>query len=125
KPVEKVVQVGGPAPPRAGQPPAGEERFARVEGSNKIAVLPAAVSRRLVAEPLKFRDRSVARFADADRAFVERGDRKVIFAKLDGTWKMTEPLTTEAEQTELDDLVNAVARLRADELVAEKPADLK
>src|SRR5207302_3973130 len=37
KPAEKVVQVGGPAPPRAGQPPAGEERFARGEGSNKIA----------------------------------------------------------------------------------------
>ena len=31
----------------------------------------------------------------------------------------------EAEQSELEDLVNALAPLRADELVAEKPADLK
>src|SRR4029077_3258238 len=31
----------------------------------------------------------------------------------------------EAEATELDDLVGSMARLRADELVAEKPGDLK
>jgi len=44
---------------------------------------------------------------------------------VDGTWKMTEPQATEAEATDIDDLVGSLARLRADELVAEKPADLK
>jgi hypothetical protein len=83
------------------------------------------VATKLVAEPLKFRDRTVVRFADADRVFVDRGPRKVIFAKLDGTWRMTEPTSAEAEATELGDLVSAVSRLRADELVADKPADLK
>jgi hypothetical protein len=34
---------------------------------------------------------------------------------------MTEPMDAEAEHLELDDFVNALARLRADELVAEKP----
>jgi hypothetical protein len=67
----------------------------------------------------------MARFADADKAILERGSRRAVFAKVDGTWKLTEPLQAEAEQTELEDLVNALARLRADELVAEKPADLK
>ncbi len=34
-------------------------------------------------------------------------------------------MPAEAEQSDLDELINALARLRADELVAEKPADLK
>ena len=38
---------------------------------------------------------------------------------------MTAPLEAEAEHLDLDDFLNGVARLRADELVAEKPADLK
>jgi hypothetical protein len=101
------------------------ERYARAAGQTAVAVLPAAVATKLVAEPLKFRDRTVVRFADADRIFVDRGPRKVIFAKLDGAWKMTEPTSADAEATELGDLVSAVSRLRADELVADKPADLK
>ncbi len=75
--------------------------------------------------PLQFRDRILARFADADKAILERGPRKAVFAKVDGTWKLTEPLAADAEQTDMEDLVNALARLRADELVAEKPTDLK
>src|SRR5439155_6660408 len=119
KPADKVIQIGQPAAKDS------EERFAKVEGTNTVAVLPGDVSKKLVADPLKFRDRSIARFADADRAFMERGPRKAIFAKVEGIWKMTEPLAAEAEPSELDDLVGSMARLRADELVAEKPADLK
>jgi hypothetical protein len=119
KPADKVIQIGRPAGMNS------EERFAKVEGTNTVAVLPADLSKKLVGDPLKFRDRSIARFADADRAFLERGFRKAIFAKVDGTWKMTEPLAADAEATELDDLVGSMARLRADELVAEKPGDLK
>ena len=90
-----------------------------------VGVLAASVANKLLAEPLKFRDRSLAKFVDADRATIVRGDRKVTFAKVDGTWKMTAPTATDAEQADLDELVNALARLRADELIAEKPADVK
>jgi hypothetical protein len=41
---------------------------------------------------------------------------------VDGSWKLTEPLTGDAEQDDLDDFVNALAKLRADELVSEKPS---
>jgi hypothetical protein len=119
KPADRVIQVGQTTEMNSG------ERFVRVEGTNTVAVLPADVSKKLMGDALKFRDRSIARFADADRAFLERGFRKAIFAKVDGVWKMTEPLAADAEATELDDLVASMARLRADELVAEKPADLK
>jgi hypothetical protein len=116
---EKVLHVSGPL---AGRSLSGDERFVRVEGVPLVAVLPAG---KLLAEPLKFRDRPVARFADADRATFKHGRREVTFAKVDGTWKLTRPVSAEAEQSDLDDLVNAVARLRADELVAEKATDLK
>src|SRR5262249_17843567 len=36
-------------------------------------------------------------------------------------WKMTEPLAAEAEHADLEDFVNALFKLRADELIAEKP----
>jgi hypothetical protein len=124
KPIEHVLKIGkavdGNSPQAA--PP---QRFVLADGSNTVGVLDGGLASKLLGEPLKFRDRLLARFADADRAVLERGPRKATFAKVDGNWKLTEPLSTEAEQSDLDELVNALARLRADELVAEKPADLK
>jgi hypothetical protein len=122
---EKKLHVGVAAKGRDAAPGGGGEHCAQVDGQSAVFVLPALISKRLVAEPIKFRDRSIAHFADADRVFVEHGARKVIFAKLDNTWKMTEPTAAEAESTELGDLVQNLSRLRADELVAEKPEDLK
>src|SRR5262249_3388963 len=54
---EKTIQVGQPTAKDT------EERFARVGGSNAVAVLSAEMAKRLVAEPLKFRDRTIVRFA--------------------------------------------------------------
>ncbi len=96
-------------------------RYARVDQSPVVAVLPAAVTKQLVAGPLAFRDRTVASFADADRLILQRGPREATFAKVDGTWKLTKPVTGDAEQAELEDFLNACSRLRADEIVAEKP----
>src|SRR5262249_36256958 len=79
----------------------------------------------LIAPPLQFRDRNLARFNDADHIDLQRDQRKAAFIKEDGTWKLTEPLQAEAEQTELEEFKNAVAHLRAAELVADKPAELR
>src|SRR5439155_12693417 len=117
---EHVIKIGKPTPDAA-----GGERFAQIDSGPAVAVLPGALAQRLLADPISFRDRGLARFADADKAVLERGPRKATFAKVDGTWKLTEPVAADAEQTEMEDLINALARLRADELVADKPADLK
>jgi hypothetical protein len=95
--------------------------FAQVEGNPAVVVLPGDVAKRLTAGPLAYRDRAVAKFADADKMRLERGPRKAVFSREDGSWKLTEPLTADAEQDDLDDFVNTLAKLRADELVAEKP----
>jgi hypothetical protein len=100
-----------------GQPAA---HFVQVEGSSAVGVLPAHLAQSLLAGPLAFRDRSLAHFADADRVILKRGPRSAVFTKVDGTWKLTKPLETDAEHQDLDDFVNAVAKLRAAELVSDK-----
>jgi hypothetical protein len=125
-----MLALGKPVALKIGKPVEGPgteegERFVMVDGSDVVGVLPATLARQLLADPIRFRDRTVARFTDADRALLERGPRKATFTKVDGTWKLTAPLEGDAEQVDLDDFINGVARLRADELVADKPADLK
>jgi hypothetical protein len=78
-----------------------------------------------LAEPLQFRDRQLARLPDVDRIQIERGPRKVVFVKTNGTWKMTSPVEVEAEHNALEEFVSDLAKLRADQLVADKPGDLK
>ena len=103
------------------------DRYALVEAADKpkaVLVIAAATAKKLLGEPIKFRDKSLAKIADADKFVLERGGRTATFAKVDGTWKLTAPVAADAEQGDLDELLNALATLRADELVAEKPADL-
>jgi hypothetical protein len=123
KPSERVLRIGKSAEntPAAQRP----DRFVQVEGSPVVGVIAGPLAEQLLAAPIRFRDHAVAQFADADKAVLERGPRKATFANVDGTWKLTEPVPAAAEQTEMEDFINAVARLRADEMVAEKPADLK
>jgi Domain of unknown function (DUF4340) len=122
---QKVLKVGQPVDAKH---PEGE-RFAQVEGSATVAVLPAALAKRLVADPIKFRDRSLASFVNADKIQIEyqqpTGARKVTFVKGAGGWKMTEPLEADAEDEALRELHDSLARLRAEELVADKPANLQ
>lgn len=104
---------------------ADADRFAIVGDGTAVFVLPGSLARQLTASPLQFRDRNLAHFQTANRVILERDRRKAVFSKVDGTWKLTEPLSADAEQTDLEDFVNAVANLRVDEVVADKPADLK
>ncbi len=124
KPGERVLKVGKPVAENApaAQPP---DRFVQVGGSPVVAIIAGPLADQLLAAPIRFRDHAVARFADADKAILKRGPRTATFANVDGTWKLTEPVQAAAEQTEMEEFINAVARLRADEMVAEKPADLK
>jgi hypothetical protein len=98
-----------------------------VDDGKAVLVLAAPLARELLAPAVNFRDRTLAKFADADRVKLERDRRKATFAREAGSWKLTEPLSAEADQDALDDLVNTLATLRADAIVKEKPGpeDLK
>jgi hypothetical protein len=118
---ERILRIGKPVDPTK---PAGL-RFAMTDGSSVIAELNGDISKRLLADPTKFRDRSLASFVSADKMSIVKGDRKVTFAKSAGSWKMTEPLDAPAEDEALRELHDRIAQFRADELVTDKPADLK
>jgi hypothetical protein len=99
-----------------------------VDGGQTVFVLPGSLANRLTASPVAFRNRNLARFPEADRVVLERGPRKAVFSKVDGTWKLTDPLEAQAEHAEMEEFLfgkSGVSKLQADELVAEKPADLK
>ncbi|MDY3563698.1 DUF4340 domain-containing protein [Gemmata sp. JC673] len=121
---QKVLRLGRPVD--AKKPELG--RYAAVEGAGAdatVGVLPAALAGKLLAPAVSFRDRAMVKFVDADLLRLERGPRKVTFAKVNGTWKVTAPGSADAEQAPLDDLVNELAKLRAADWVAEAGADLK
>lgn len=121
---QKVLRLGravDPAKPELGH-------YVAVEGPGAdatVGVLPAALAGKLLAPAVSFRDRAMVKFVDADLLQLERGERKITFAKVNGTWKVKAPLMTEAEQSALDDLVNELAKLRAADWAAEPGADLK
>ncbi len=97
-----------------------EDRYAAVVGSQVVAVIPGALATKLLADPVKFSDRTLNpnRFVDADKVVIARDGRTATFAKVDGLWRMTAPAETFAETGELEDLIAVAAQLRADELVA-------
>jgi hypothetical protein len=115
---EYVLKIGKLADEASG------DRFAMADPTT-VVVLPGTLMRPLLASELQFRDRTLARVSDPDRITLERGPRKAVFSKKDGIWKMMQPVQAEVELTDLGDFLKAVSLLRADELVAEKPGDLK
>ena len=120
---QKTLRIGNPVD--AAKPDG--ERFAAVETPNAeviVGVLPAALAQKLLAPPVAFRDHTVAKFVDADKAVLERGDRRLTFAKVGVAWKVTEPLASAAESAELEALIADLGKLRAETWVGDKK-DLK
>ncbi|MFN4261014.1 MAG: DUF4340 domain-containing protein [Gemmataceae bacterium] len=96
-------------------------RYVLVEGTQVVGVIDTDLADSLLAPPLRFRDRALASFIDADRIELERGPRRVTFTKTAGTWKLTEPVEAKAEHAALEDFINSLTRLQADELIADLP----
>lgn len=107
------------------QPGEKKQRFARIDNSNKIAVLPEHVIRQLLEPPLYFRDRLVASFNQCDTLIMTRDSRQATFTKKDDNWQLTAPIIVEAEDARLVSLMESVSKLRVEELVAEKAENLK
>src|SRR5262249_8949796 len=118
---EQALRIGN----NPGDTASPEDRFAMTGNGQAVVVLPASLVRELLAAPLQFHDRTVARVSGVDRVALERGSRKAVFAKMDSIWKMTQPVEAEVEQTDLDEFLNGLSHLRADELVADRPPDPK
>ena len=121
---QKTLLLGNPVD--AAKPDG--ERYAAVETANPeaiVGVLPAALSKKLLAPAVAFRDHTLAHFVDADKAVLQRGDRTITFAKVGVNWKVTEPLAASAEATDLEALIADLGKLRAETWLGTKGKDLK
>lgn len=120
--VDKVLRIGNPVNDKE---PDGE-RFVKAEGSPNVAVIPGPLAKRLTASASQFRDRTLGEgFVSADQIIIERGERKITFAKGAGGWKVTQPLATDAEDQDLRELHDMMAaKPKAEEIVEDKPKDL-
>jgi hypothetical protein len=121
-----VLKVGKPVDAKS----LDGERFVMIDGAKAVGVLSRMYAKRLLAEPIAFRDRTlIRRLAEPDKVILERGERiganRAVFTKIDGTWKMTAPVNADAEHADLEDFLNALYKLRADEFVSEKPTPAK
>jgi ribosomal protein L14 len=99
--------------------------YARADKSDAVVVIPRTLVVDLLGDPIQFRDRNLARLTTPDRIIMERGLRKVTFSRMGDSWKVTEPVQADAENEDMESFVRALGKLRADELVADKAADLK
>jgi hypothetical protein len=119
KPVKYTLKLGKEVADK------GWERYARVEGSKAVAVLPGALARVLTAKSLAFRNRDLVQFNDADRILLERGRRKATFARVGDRWTMTAPVEAQADHDQMKEFLGKVTQLKADELVGDRPDDLR
>lgn len=125
--VTYTIKVGNAAPATKDKDGKAKDagRYVLVDKKDVVALLDPETSRLLVAPPLFYADRNLPSFGSVTKAIQERPGRVAVFQKEDTAWKMTAPTKAEAEDAELEDLVKSMRRLRAEEVVAEKGADLK
>ena len=116
---EYVLKIGKEVDAQSG------DRFALAENSRAVVVLPGTLVRRLLARPVDFRQHELVSVAKPDRVIFRRGPRKVAFAATNDNWALIEPVKAEADSSELAEFIDNMTRLRADELVADKPDNLK
>ncbi|MFO0803593.1 MAG: DUF4340 domain-containing protein [Gemmataceae bacterium] len=102
----------------------GEQIAARVEGWPRVSMVEAGVLKALGAE---FRDRSLSSFFAADKLILEKDGKTFAFTKAGKDWKQTAPKEADVDSQEIDDLVTALGRLRAEKFLADRPTpdDLK
>ncbi len=119
KQVEHVLTLGGEVKEKPG------DRYAKIDATLAVFVLPAVIVKALETPPLTFRTRLLVRFSDADKILLERGPRQATFARDAGSWAMTAPAKAKVDNDQMEEFLSKAAKLEADELIADKPADLK
>jgi hypothetical protein len=104
----------------------GQSIPASVQGWPKVAMVDASVLKAVSPEGA-FRDRTLASFVGADKLTLERDGKTMVFTKTANQWKQTAPKESLVDPGDLEDLVDALGRLKAEKFAADTatPADLK
>lgn len=129
KPAAKATIVwGDPADPKSRKTrtiefgaaiPGTDVVAARVEGTEKVLFVPAAVLASLKKNADDFESREVFEGTPADMTRIEmlRGRGRLVLARKQGAWWLVEPLSDLADAAEVDRLAASLLRLRVKDFV--------
>lgn len=120
KPVKKVLQIGNNVDntPQKGA-------FAQLEGANSVVVLNPQFIELVSAKRLHFQDKNLARLISVDKIQIQRGTMEYTLEKPKGKWVITAPQEAECEDEAVREIIDSLAKLRADTIIADKVNDLK
>ena len=92
---------------------------ARVEGTEKVLFVPAAVlaSLKKSADDFESRDVFGSTAAEVERLEILRGRGKLAFMRRDGVWWLADPMADLADGSEVDRLASSLAGLRVREFI--------
>jgi cyclophilin family peptidyl-prolyl cis-trans isomerase len=111
-----------PAGTVAGAEASGRFRYAKRAADPGVFAVPAEAVDRLLGGALALRDRTVLKVANKDkilRLAVSRGELKYAAEKKDGKWMLTSPVGEEADSGASGRLVDRLADLTAEKVVAD------
>lgn len=103
-------------------------RYACLEGGDSVFVLAKKLTEKLTGGALAFYNRQVLDLEDDDveQVIIARlkSSTPATFAQRDDKWKLVSPVEADAEDFDLDDLVDDLAELKVERFVAEGVKDL-
>jgi hypothetical protein len=105
----------------------GDNLYVAVADAKQPDVVGTELLDRLEKPASGYRDPKIVRMTTSDvrQVTIARGDTTIKLAKSGNDWRVTEPKAMPADSTEVDDVIFAVAGLRASEWVAEDQKDAK
>jgi hypothetical protein len=120
KPIKKILQIGNNVDniPEKGA-------FTQLEGTNSVVVLNPQFIELVSAKRLHFQDKNLARLISVDKIQIQRGGMEYTLEKPKGKWVITSPQEAECEDEAVREIIDSLAKLRADTIIADKVNDLK
>jgi len=109
------------------QNPAKTAFYAKTETEKPVFLVQSYVKRSLDKKLYDLRNKKVADFKkdEVEALKLERGELKIEVEKQDdGTWRMTSPLDTRGDKSEIDKIMDKMNSARVEEFINDDPQDL-
>ncbi|MCD6359585.1 MAG: DUF4340 domain-containing protein [Armatimonadetes bacterium] len=112
-----------------GETPIGASRFAKVEGRDKLYIVPASIRTTLSREPDKLREKKLAKFETDDVKSIRlQHGTELIAAVRSGEgdkprWRLTQPLETTGDEWNIKQLINKIKDMKAEDFLKEERSD--
>ncbi len=109
--------------------PIGASRYAKIEGRDKLYIVPAALRTALSKAPDELREKKLANFEtdDVRGLTVQTPEGRVVATRIgEGDkprWRITEPLDTLGDEWNIKQLINKIKDMKAEDFLTDKASD--